>query len=647
MRSTRDDAPAALERLASLWQKEQATVRQAHRLAREQLELPERVERGLALSGLELEETDAAVGGRALLWVKTEDGVTLEDVQVGVGDPVLLWAGSPDGERTTRGIVSRVGLRRLAIVVEPDYGEFLEEGAFNLDREAPETTFARGVAAIARLREAPRGSRLEALRELVFGERVPTPAAPHTEPLVFFDAALDATQRLAVTLATRAPELALVHGPPGTGKTRTLVEVVRQALARGERVLVSAASNAAVDNLGERLATAGVAVVRLGHPARVSQALEARTLDALVEGSEARKLARRWLLEATELRTRVNRRRARGKLDWQEGRQMLKQARELSRDARKTLDAEQRSQLARARVVCATASSVDGAVLADTLFDLVVLDEATQAVDPIALAALQRAKRAVLAGDPQQLPPTVIDQEAARQGLSSTLFERLGARFGASALVMLETQYRMHERLMRFPSQSLYDGRLRAAEQVAARSLVQLPGVQDDPLRPGPWHFIDCAGKGFSERRDDDDPSTCNEGFAERTTAEVRRVLSRGLPPSELAVITPYRAQVRLLRERLRDAVEAGLEIGSVDGFQGREKEVVVVDLVRCNEDAELGFLADIRRTNVAITRARSLLLVIGDGATLAAHPYYQAFMDAAQADGAHLSAWADDAEPL
>jgi superfamily I DNA and/or RNA helicase len=205
----------------------------------------------------------------------------------------------------------------------------------------------------------------------------------------------------------------------------------------------------------------------------------------------------------------------------------------------------------------------------------------------------------------------------------------------------------MHEGLMRFPSQSAYGGKLRAAASVAGRSLTDRPGVSDDSLRPGPWHFIDCAGKGFVERRDDDDPSTRNEGFAERTVAEVRRVLSRGVSPTDVAVITPYLAQLRLLRERLRDAVEVGLEIGSVDGFQGREKEVVVVDLVRCNDEAEIGFLSDTRRTNVAITRARSLLLVIGDGATLARHAYYQAFMDAAQRDGAHLSAWADDAEPL
>jgi predicted DNA helicase len=281
------------------------------------------------------------------------------------------------------------------------------------------------------------------------------------------------------------------------------------------------------------------------------------------------------------------------------------------------------------------------------VFDLVVLDEATQAVDPLALAALSRGRRAVLAGDPQQLPPTVLDEEAARRGLGRTLFERLLERHGQAALAMLKVQYRMHAALMRFPSHSMYGGKLIAAERVAARVLEELPGVRPDPLRPGPWHFIDSSGKGFAEQRTGDDPSTSNPAQAERTAREVQRLLSRGLAPSDLAVITPYAAQARLLREALRSALDAGLECGTVDAFQGREKQAVVVDLVRSNDEGEVGFLADTRRMNVALTRAMRLLLVIGDGATLQRHPYYQRFMDAAEASGAHLSAWADDADPL
>ena len=212
---------------------------------------------------------------------------------------------------------------------------------------------------------------------------------------------------------------------------------------------------------------------------------------------------------------------------------------------------------------------------------------------------------------------------------------------------MLHVQYRMHEALMRFPSESMYEGKLRAAACVARHTLCGLPDVQADPLRPAPWHFVDCSGKGFVEQRSEDDPSTSNQGQADRTACEVRRLLSRGVAPHQIAVITPYVAQARRLRDALREATADGLEIGTVDGFQGREKEAVVVDLVRSNDDGEIGFLADTRRMNVAVTRARRFLLVVGDSATLAHNEYYGRFMDAAEQSGAYLSAWSDDADPL
>jgi superfamily I DNA and/or RNA helicase len=643
----RRDAQEELAALSALWRRERAAAREAYRASRELIDFPERVARGLALRGLSIEDTDAGAGGRALLWLALEQGATLEDVRIGAGDPVTLWAGSADGERTQSGVVARIGHKRLAVAVDADYAEFLDEGRFNLDREAPEATFTRGDQAIARFADADKKSELTRLREILFGEAPPERDPGTLADDAFFDRELDATQRDAVRHAVSARDVALIHGPPGTGKTRTLVELVRQALARGQRVLITAASNTAVDNLGERLAQLGVPLVRLGHPARVSPALEARTLDALVDQSEARERARRWIAEANALRRTVDRRRSRERLNYREGREMLNEARNLMRDARRALDAEREAQLARVRVICATAVGADSFALGAQTFDLVVLDEATQAVDPVALVALARARKVVMAGDPRQLPPTVIDPDVARAGLGTTLFERLAERHGERVLCMLLVQYRMHEALMRFPSQSMYEGKLRAAERVAHRALRELPGVRADPLRPGPWHFVDCAGKGFAEQRSEDDPSTSNPGQAERTAREVLRLLSRGLPADRIAVITPYLAQARRLRDALRDATGQGLEIGTVDGFQGREKEAVVVDLVRSNEDGEIGFLSDTRRMNVAITRARRFLLVVGDSATLANHAYYRQFMDAAEQDAAYLSAWSDEADPI
>lgn len=304
----------------------------------------------------------------------------------------------------------------------------------------------------------------------------------------------------------------------------------------------------------------------------------------------------------------------------------------------------EQAMVAQSPVVCATLAGADAAVLRwDEGFDVVVLDEATQAVDPLAWIALSMAPRAILAGDPHQLPPTVIDPEAARRGLSVTIFDRLFARLGDQAVRMLVTQHRMHEDIMSFPSQALYQGRLVAHPSVAAHALEDL-GVAPDPLRPGTRVWLDCAGAGFSEERRQPDGSTRNRELAQRTAQETQRLLSRGLSPRDCAVLTPYDAQVAELRALLSEAIEQGLEVGSVDGFQGREKEAIVLDLVRSNDDAEVGFLADVRRMNVALTRARRFLLVLGDSATIGQHPFYARFLEDVERRGAWVSVFSDDA---
>jgi superfamily I DNA and/or RNA helicase len=223
---------------------------------------------------------------------------------------------------------------------------------------------------------------------------------------------------------------------------------------------------------------------------------------------------------------------------------------------------------------------------------------------------------------------------------------------------MLVRQHRMHEDIMRFPSEETYGGRLVAAPAVAGHVLEDL-GAAPDPLRPKPIWLVDTAGKDWSERRggvdpgderDDDepiDPSTWNPGHAERTAAEVRRLLSRGVAARAISVIAPYDAQVRRLRALLAAERAAGVEIATIDSFQGRENEAVVLDLVRSNERGELGFLGDLRRMNVALTRARRALVIVADSATIGAHPYYGALLASLDARDAHGSAWSDDAPPV
>ena len=245
----------------------------------------------------------------------------------------------------------------------------------------------------------------------------------------------------------------------------------------------------------------------------------------------------------------------------------------------------------------------------------------------------------VLAGDHCQLPPTVLSGEAQSQGFGVSLFERLIGLYGGDVARRLSVQYRMHASIMEFSSLEFYDAELTADAAVAGHRLCDLPGVRACPLTESPVEFIDTAGAGYDEETEPDGESRLNPREAELVAAKVRALLEAGVAPEQIAVIAPYAAQVRLLRELL--AAEApGLEIDSVDGFQGREKEAIVISLVRSNPAGEIGFLSDVRRTNVALTRARRKLLVVGDSATLAGEPFYRRMLEYFEGLGAYRTVW-------
>lgn len=629
---------AFLNHLVALWKQEHKTVHMRFVEERQRRSLQERVQKGAALCNLEIVDTDAALGGRITLWIAPEQVEQLEAFRIGPGAPVRLWKEDPDSDSAVLGTVVKRRKDRIGVVVD-DFPEVLEEGIFHLDRDEPQATFERGLRALERFRDAPSHSRTAVLRDVLCGDALPQWETGSRAS--FLNTSLNEPQKEAVRYALNARDIALIHGPPGTGKTYTLVEIIRQAIAAEESVLVTAASNAAVDNIAERLIASGVHIVRLGHPARVSEQVEAYTLDAQLEQTEEFKLSRKWIIEANALRRKIRTGRERGTLRRSERRELVKEMRSLFRDARTQLNQAKERIIERSEVICSTAAGADSAVLEEQMFDLVVMDEATQATDPIALVACSRAHRVIMAGDPCQLPPTVIDIEVDRAGLGSTFFERL-ADNEQIPVRMLTVQYRMHEKIMTFPSERLYSGQLVADPSVAHHQLDMCSGVEEDELRVGPLWFIDSAGKGWDEERGEEDTSTYNPEQAERTVEEVRRILQRGVVPSDVAVITPYDAQVRILRQALREECEQGLEVGSIDGFQGREKEAIVLDLVRSNERNEIGFLNDIRRMNVALTRARRFLLVIGDSATLSSSSFYNAFIEYTERVHAYKSAWDD-----
>ncbi|CAN5727509.1 IGHMBP2 family helicase [soil metagenome] len=651
-----------LDSLATAWRAERAAARARIAMERSGRPLAERVALGMAIARLRIIDESSAYGDRVRVRVSVPDATDLDNIRLSPGDPIRFWAEHPDEPSAVRGVYERREEQSLWLMLDRAVDEVDRD--YNLDPETPEVTFDRGDAASARTRAAIGTSDLARLREVAALARPPRPlAAVRWTP---FDTALDERQRAAVETGLRSGDIALVWGPPGTGKTRTLVEIVRQRVARGERVLCCAPSNTAVDNLGIRLAETGLRAVRLGHPARVSPALVALTIDAQVEADGAIELAREWRDRARAIRktamaargakaTRGNRTdatAARAEL-----RGLWSEARALDRDAQREVANAERAIVDRADVVLATCVGANHPLLRDTLFDCVVLDDATHAPDPVTLIALGRAKIAVLAGDPHQLGPVVIGGPGVEAVLATTIFERLAA---ATSTVMLEQQHRMSTAIMTFPSRSMYAGKLVAAPEVAERTLADL-GITDDPARTAPVWMVDTAGKDWLEERTDfepggsnqhlptshRDPSTFNSSNAERVAAEARRLISRGLAATEIAIIAAYSAQARRLRDLLRDERAAGLEVGTVDGFQGREKEAVIVDLVRSNDSGEIGFLSNTRRMNVALTRAKRFLLVVADSATLGNHPYYAQFISYVDEIEGHGSAWSDEAEPL
>jgi predicted DNA helicase len=650
-----------LDSLAAAWRAERLASRAKVAMERSGRALTERVALGIALAHLRIVDEVSAPGDRVRVRVAVPERVDLDNLRLAPGEPVRLWAEHPDEASAVRAVFERREGQSLWLMLDRAVEEVDREYA--LDPEAPELTFDRGDTAVARAKAALANTDLARIREVAALERPAKLLAPITwTPL---DEDLDDKQRAAVDTALRSGDIALIWGPPGTGKTRTLVEVVRQRVLRGERVLCAAPSNTAVDNLGMRLADLGVRAVRLGHPARVSPALASLTVDAQVEADGAFDLAREWRDRARAMRKQAMSADVRkGSREASQAaraavRELWKEARQLDRDAAREINNAERLIIGRASVVLATCVGCDHPMLGGSVFDCVVIDEATQAPDPLLFIALARAKVVVLAGDPQQLGPIVTGGPTVEVELGSTIFERLIASDAAPS-VMLEQQHRMHEQIMAFPSTTTYGGKLRASAAVAAHRLEDL-GVMTDPARDKPMWLLDTAGKGWLEERTDFDPggslnsmpafsfdpSTFNSGNAERVAAEARRLLSRGLPATELAIIAAYSAQARRLRDLLREERARGLEIGTVDGFQGREKEAVIVDLVRSNDHGEIGFLANTRRMNVALTRARRFLLVIADSATLGDHPYYASFIGYVDAIDGHGSAWSDEAEPL
>ncbi len=413
-------------------------------------------------------------------------------------------------------------------------------------------------------------------------------------------------------------------------------------MKRGEKVLACAPSNTAVDNLLERFCRLDLRVVRIGHPARVQEDLQAHTLDVLVENDSNMELVRSMLRQADQLSRQASRT-TRAKPPPGMRQSLRQETKELRDDARRLEKQVIDGYLDNADIVCAT-TTFDPAVLGDRQFDLAIIDEACQSTEPGCWPVISRAGRIVLAGDHCQLPPTVLSTSAAEQGFAISLMERLVKDYDHAVTRPLITQYRMHQDIMQFSSDQFYKGTLVAHDSVSKHLLRDLASMVDDLVTNRPLGFIDTAGSDCEEELEPDGQSRRNPGEGKVVLKVLQQLCERRVEPRDIAVIAPYAAQVRWLREHCK---EKDIEIDTVDGFQGREKEVVVITLVRSNSTGELGFLNDTRRMNVALTRAKRKLYVIGDSATLASHPFYASLLEYFENRAAYHSIWEPDFNPM
>ncbi len=456
-----------------------------------------------------------------------------------------------------------------------------------------------------------------------------------------FNSQLNESQNNTVKAALENQDFTVIHGPPGTGKSTTLIEIVIQNIRTKQRMLLCTPSNAAADHLCVELDKKGVNVIRLGNLSRMrdqvwkmtmesaidehpdTQSIKKMKIDARDLFKAASKYKRNFDAEARAERTRL----------YQEAKMLREQIRIAENYLVKKLIDE-------ADVICTTLVSSDHRYLEDMHFDLLIIDEAAQALEPACWIPLNKCERVIMAGDPFQLPPTVKSYKAAREGLEKTLMERLVKE--SNATYLLDTQYRMHEIIMNCTNQYFYKGLLKADDSVRYQQLVH--GNE----KVFPLEFIDTAGAAYEEKQNSVSKSYYNPEEYRLIGIHLTR-LFHDLERDDIsiAIITPYSEQVKYIRNHLEDHFlahqAASIEVDTVDAFQGREKDVIYISMVRSNAKSEIGFLKDYRRMNVAVTRARKKLVIVGDSATIGNDSFYSTMLDYFQESGAYKSVWEMD----
>ncbi|KAM8751786.1 DNA-binding protein SMUBP-2 [Acanthopagrus schlegelii] len=613
-----------------LLQEEREAEIEETRIWQENISLKDLQNKGVCLLNLQIGSQSTGLYGRTIVVLEPRKHLgflSLPSNSFGPGDIVGLYdtTGCTADSQISTGIVTRVSQASVSVAFDDskDGLSFDTDALYNLLKLANDVTYKRMKDALNALNgygNGPAGN----LINVLFGDSKPS-CQSQPNAVEFFNSNLDDSQKEAVTFTLSQRELAVIHGPPGTGKTTTVVEIILQAVKQGQKVLCCAPSNVAVDNLVERLARCKAKVLRLGHPARLLESIQKHSLDAILAQSDNANIIMDIRKDIDKAFMEMKKMREKG-----ERMNFKREIGELRKDL-KTREATAITQILKsADVVLSTntGACLDGPLkfLPAEHFDWVVIDECAQALESSCWIALLRARKCILAGDYKQLPPTIKSQKAASKGLSLSLMERLIQMYGDSVVRMLTVQYRMNGAIMEWVSKEMYQGRLTAHSSVETHLLKDQPGVSCVEETSTPLLLIDTAGCGLSEMEVTDGQSKGNKGEVEIVELHIKALTEAGLKAKDIAVIAPYNLQVDLLRQKL-SAKHPDLEIKSVDGFQGREKEAVVLSLVRSNRKGEVGFLAEDRRINVAVTRARRHIAVVCDTQTVQNHGFLKSLI--------------------
>lgn len=522
------------------------------------------------------------------------------------------------GEEPVKGILmsldGKAGEFRL---FAPDYPDWIEDDGVGIKLAPDQRTTTIMKTALKELES--RKELYTLFEELHHGSsREKQPSVIKAASHDFYNKHLNESQQQAITAITQNEKITIVHGPPGTGKTTTLIQAILQLIKTGEKALVSAPSNTAVDNIAKGLIAKNVHVLRVGNTSKVDETIFSHTPEGKLANGKQQKEIKDLKIRAEQFRKMALKyKRSYGKAEREQRNLLLKEVKSIRSEIKKIQVYNEEKLYTEAEVILGTPIGLYDARINHIKFNTLLIDEAGQCIEPLAWCIFPLAQKYVLAGDHLQLPPTVLSNEAAQMGFNKSILEI--AISAVNDVYLLNTQYRMRQAIAEFSGNYFYNGLLLSAPHLANSG--------------SHINFIDTAGSGYNETQGDNGMSLQNEG--ELTIAQ-KLIETELLDASSTAFISPYAGQVIAAKELLPKQ----MRISTIDSFQGQEKETIILSLVRSNDDLDIGFLKDYRRMNVALTRAKEQLFVIGDSATIGADAFYNSFLSYVEKYGNYRTVW-------